>query len=100
MRILKYTTKTEVGEPIYVELPKEAEIIDVAFQFEKLCVWAVVYGYVDKHDTYSKGYYVWSTGKEIDMPGDWKYLKTIHISAYNMNTVWHIFEEIADAEEA
>ena len=85
--IYKYTIK--IGEP-ETEMPKDAEILTVAFQGESMCFWAKV---DPANETETRSFYAFGTGHEIPcgMGMDHQYIGT---GFMHSGLVFHAFERL------
>ena len=85
--IFKYEISCDYPE---IELPKEAEVLSVAFQGHTIFMWAKV---DTELKTEVRNFEVFGTGHKIhyDMGIDYKFVGTAHMSN---GLVFHVFERL------
>lgn len=87
--IFKY--ELDIAAAQEVTLPSDATIMDVQFQGETLCLWALV----DPDSEPKKRIFkIYGTGWTVDCPGVLTHVATVQKRGY----VWHLFERIESGE--
>jgi hypothetical protein len=98
MKIFKYKIEPmHIGIPIPVDVPKDAQILDVAFQYEgppqfvgssgvpHLVMWAM---HDQLEDRRIQEFFLAFTGQSLDFPeGQWQFLRTLVSNGF----VFHVF---------
>ncbi len=85
-KIYKYALNKDVEQTI--SLPKEAEILKVEMQNNKLCLWAS-FPIENENSSIKRAFQVVGTGWDFDKLLGMIYLDTV----FDRGFVWHIFEE-------
>ena len=80
------------NDKVFVEMPKNAEILSVQTQKETPCIWALVDPNADKEE---RCFEVFETGHPVhyDMGVDRKFIGTFQL--YDGDLVFHLFERLS-----
>ena len=91
---MKVIWKYEITEnsKISIEMPKDAEILDVQVQDSVPCIWALV---EPKAEPISRMFEIFGTGHTMqDVPYKRKYIGTFQLSGDRL--VYHLFEIVSN----
>lgn len=88
-RIYKY--QLEITDRQEIALPPGAQIVDVQFQGEHLCLWALVDG--DAKQIESRQIVIVGTGNPVP-DGLLRHLATVQVPTSAIRLVWHVFEAV------